>query len=975
MASNLGTIYYSVEARTASLLQADKTVKQSTDRMADDFDKVDKSSQQLSKSLNTLGTVIKTVIAARALRSVADMVQKYQTMDERVRMATGSTAEYELVQRRLLDTANGTYRALEEAQELYIQTSIGLRDMGYNTEETLDVVDSLSYAFVRNATSSDQAQSALNALTRAVNRGTVLTDHWATLLVAVPSVLEDIAAASGMTTQEVSRLGYQGKLSADLLTEGLRRSRDANKEAAESMATDLVDAGVRARNALTTVFAALEKQTGVLQGFTNGVVAASEAVLEFGTDAEKLESLLLALQLAGTSVAAVIAGRLLTAIVSSTKQFYAGTVAARAKAQADLTAAQAAAALAANELMAARAAVNAAGGKTMSATAAARLAAAETQATAATNALTAAQGRLASIASVSTVAMNGLRGAMAFLGGPAGIILLVAGALATFALRAREASPPVDDLTGSVADLGEEMLALRQIQIQEKIDELEKAAEQMRRNVEWSDRMVKQQQSGTSSQKFIKRTQEERAALEKTREEIEALTKAYAANAEEQERRANASTGGGRTRTEPATSEEGQKRLQAMRDEIELLKLSGEARERLRAIQRMGAEATAEEREEAARLASQIYALEEAQEAARRATDAASRAQQEAARAKEDDARTFEKLREQIYQTSLEGAELAIRQAELSLSKYATPEQVEEVKALARELYEIEQQVEAVKKRKDAFGDDVLSAIRGDVSPLSGGMFDDQLARYQAEEQAEQERYARQLERLQEAKELELEVIGGYQALELQMAQEHAARLEQIEQAKMQTMLAAGEAGFAAITDIMREAFGEQSALYKAAFVAQKAFAIAQSLVAIQQGIAQAAANPWPTNLGAMASVAAATAGLVGNIRGVTMGSGRQYGGAVAANSMYRVNENGAPEVFNAANGRQYMIPNQRGEVVSNRDAREALGAGPERGSTVNVNQSIYFQGRPDNYTLRQMERRAATRQDITMRRLGRGVY
>lgn len=972
MTGNLGTIYYSVEARTASLLQADKTVKQTTDRMAGDFKKVDQSSQNLTKSLSQLSAVIKTVIAARALRSVATMVQQYQTMEERIRLATTSTAEYDLVQRRLMDTANGTYRALEEAQELYIQTSIGLRDMGYNTEEALDVVDSLSYAFVRNATSSEQAGTALTALTRAINRGSVLSQNWASLLIAVPSVLEDIATVSGMTTQEVSKLGYEGKLSADLLTEGLRLSRDANKEAAGAMRTDLVDAGVRARNALTTVFVALEKQTGLIQGFTDGIINASEAVLQFGTDSEKLESLMMSLQLAGTTVAAVIAGRLIMSLIASGRQFHANTIAATAKARADLAAAQSAATLAAQELIVARTAVQAAGGKTMSAAASARLAAAETQATVATAALTAAQGRMAAATTLSTAAMGGLRAVMGFLGGPAGIILLVAGALATFALRAREASPPVDELTASVADLGDQMLALRQIQIQEKIDELEKAAEQMQRNVDWSDRMVEQQQSGAASQKFIKRTQEERAALEKTRSEIEALTKAYAANAEEQERRAGGSksgASGGRTLVEPTETAEGQKRLQAMREEIELLKLSGEARDRLRAIQRLGAEATNEERDEAARLASQIWELERAEEALRKATD-------DARRAKESDARASAQLREQIYQTTLSAEDLAARQAELSLSAYATPEQQEEVQALARELFNIEQQLADIQRRKDSFGSDILSAIRGDTAPLSGGLFDDQYARYQAEEQAEQERYARQLERLHEAKELELEVIGGYQALEQQMAEEHAARLEQIERAKMQVLLQSGEQGFGAIADMMRQSFGEQTGLFKAAFATQKAFAVAQALVSIRQGIAQAAANPWPTNLAAIASVAAATAGMVASIQGVSYGGGRQYGGPVAPGAMYRVNETGAPEVFNAANGRQYMIPNQRGEVVSNRDAREeTLGAGPERGSTVNVNQSIYFQGRPDNYTLRQMERRAATRQDLTMRRLGRGVY
>ncbi|WP_258237711.1 hypothetical protein [Citrobacter koseri] len=68
---------------------------------------------------------------------------------------------------------------------------------------------------------------------------------------------------------------------------------------------------------------------------------------------------------------------------------------------------------------------------------------------------------------------------------------------------------------------------------------------------------------------------------------------------------------------------------------------------------------------------------------------------------------------------------------------------------------------------------------------------------------------------------------------------------------------------------ILATGFGEQSGIYKAAFAASKAFAIAQSLVSIQQGIAMAAANPFPYNIAAMASVAAATASIVSNIAAV----------------------------------------------------------------------------------------------------------
>ena len=62
---------------------------------------------------------------------------------------------------------------------------------------------------------------------------------------------------------------------------------------------------------------------------------------------------------------------------------------------------------------------------------------------------------------------------------------------------------------------------------------------------------------------------------------------------------------------EPTTTPEGQKRLQAMRDEIELAEKVGVAKARLAAVQHMGAEATKEERAEAEQLATDLYNLKE----------------------------------------------------------------------------------------------------------------------------------------------------------------------------------------------------------------------------------------------------------------------------------------------------------------------------------------------------------------------------
>lgn len=73
------------------------------------------------------------------------------------------------------------------------------------------------------------------------------------------------------------------------------------------------------------------------------------------------------------------------------------------------------------------------------------------------------------------------------------------------------------------------------------------------------------------------------------------------------------------------------------------------------------------------------------------------------------------------------------------------------------------------------------------------------------------------------------------------------------------------------LTDIAKKTAGEQSGIYKALFDVEQAIGIARSIVAIQTGIAEAAANPFPANLAAMASVAAATASIVSTIQGVSI--------------------------------------------------------------------------------------------------------
>lgn len=146
-----------------------------------------------------------------------------------------------------------------------------------------------------------------------------------------------------------------------------------------------------------------------------------------------------------------------------------------------------------------------------------------------------------------------------------------------------------------------------------------------------------------------------------------------------------------------------------------------------------------------------------------------------------------------------------------------------------------------------------------------------EFAKIDSAQEAERQKFAAQLEALEENRQARFDLEAEWNAQELQLREEHEANLSRLDRARWQVAATEAQSALGSITDVMRTSFGEQSALYKAAFVVQKAAAIAQSVIAIQQGMAMAAANPWPTNLAAIASVAAATAGIVSNIAAVGM--------------------------------------------------------------------------------------------------------
>ncbi|WP_139851473.1 tape measure protein [Acinetobacter pullicarnis] len=296
---------------------------------------LDEQAKKASENTNAIKEMAKVVAGFIAIDKGIAMADGYTQMAARIRIATSSTEEYNLVQKRLFETANTTYRSLAEAQEVYLGIESSIKLMGKTTIQALDVTDAMSFAFTANATAADKAQSALNAYSKSLDQGKVGNDQWISIMQAIPGIASDISKylkESGQdalaTEQKVREMGISGKVSVGLMTDALEANKGKYKDLADSMDNSFKDG-------LTTLTNSVTKFLGELNMATKGTNTLAAGLGILGENVDKIAIL-------GGIAASIYAGRLAQAFVISAQKAAWNTVAMVTQAGAMTTAATAA---------------------------------------------------------------------------------------------------------------------------------------------------------------------------------------------------------------------------------------------------------------------------------------------------------------------------------------------------------------------------------------------------------------------------------------------------------------------------------------------------------------------------------------------------------------------------------------------------------------------------------------------------------
>ena len=131
-----------------------------------------------------------------------------------------------------------------------------------------------------------------------------------------------------------------------------------------------------------------------------------------------------------------------------------------------------------------------------------------------------------------------------------------------------------------------------------------------------------------------------------------------------------------------------------------------------------------------------------------------------------------------------------------------------------------------------------------------------------------------------------LEIINKAKDAEVIATEQAESAKAQIERqyqiSRYDMMMSSGQQILGSVTSSLKATLGEHNKAYRVMFAIEKGVNIARSLMAINTGIAMAAANPFPMNLGAMVSVAAATASIVSDLMAIKNPVGQAHDGIMS---------------------------------------------------------------------------------------------
>jgi len=353
--------------------------------------------------------------ALTAAKAVIGKADEWTNLNNRLRLVTAGQAEFTAAQAEVVRIAAAARQPLGATAELYQRIAMNQEVLKLSGADLARVVETISKTMVISGTTAAGADAALVQLGQAFASGTLRGEELNSVMEQAPALAQAIAKGLNVPIGKLRELGAAGKLTAKDVIGALQSQAAAVDDSFGKMSATVGQATTLFNNNLQVMIGRADEATGASQALAAGI-----AVL--GSN----------LQMVAVAGAAVAAGPLTKALLARVAAANAGITADKAAAAQNLAAAQQLELRTRAAVLDTQAEVRRSATIGGSVSVSAKAAAATLEHRQATLLLAQAQAQ-ATAANASWMARAGAS-TLAMLGGPAGIITMLATAAAGWLL-------------------------------------------------------------------------------------------------------------------------------------------------------------------------------------------------------------------------------------------------------------------------------------------------------------------------------------------------------------------------------------------------------------------------------------------------------------------------------------------------------------------------------------------------------------
>ncbi|EPJ3098079.1 tape measure protein [Klebsiella pneumoniae] len=460
MAENAGGIYYDIEMDVRGLLTAQQRVNQRLDLMERGFDKTSRSIDTTERSMSSLSRVAVALTAALSVQQVAEYADAWATVNNKLANSLRPNEQLADVTERVFNITQQTRGSLDATASLYARLERATRQYGTSADDLSKLTTIINQGFVVSGATAQEAENAIIQLSQGLASGALRGEEFNSVNEQGNRLIVALADSMGVSIGQMRNMAAQGKLTTDVVVNGLL-SQGSVIGAEFANTTVSIAKGLQvAGNNITKFFGENSTVKSFAAGFRDSVITISENLETLGT--------------ALIGAAAIMGGRFAGALAMATaaqasrvKATIQGIVATRQSAQQEVAAASVTARKAAADKDAALSALNVATAEYNVAKGSAAEAfalenvirlrgiyvATSAEAALANNALAASQAKVAATGITFANTMKVVNAVTAPLGGPIGVIAIVAAGWYLYSQRQAEARKEAIAFADTVPDV------------------------------------------------------------------------------------------------------------------------------------------------------------------------------------------------------------------------------------------------------------------------------------------------------------------------------------------------------------------------------------------------------------------------------------------------------------------------------------------------------------------------------------------